>query len=235
MTIDDPVHLVGQPDGVETPGRFTTIIGGLHTTPALIAHEGYQHGIQLDLSPLAARALFGLPAGALPRGAVELDTVLGPQALELWERVAEATGWAERFDELDRSLARRLIDGAGSRQGVVAPELDRAWTLLHSTGGAITVNELAAETGWSRRHLSARFRDEFGLPPKVVGRVIRFDRARRSLPQRRGDLAMVAAECGYADQAHMIRDFHDFCGCSPTEWLAEEYADDPTLLQLVTV
>jgi AraC-like DNA-binding protein len=148
--------------------------------------------------------------------------------------VAEATGWEKRFAELDRALSRRVIRGAEHRHGSIAPELEQAWTLLHDSGGAITVNELAAATGWSRRHLTAKFRDEFGLPPKVVGRIIRFDRARHSLPQRRGDLATVAAECGYADQAHMIREFHDFCGCAPTEWLAEEFADDPSLSQLVT-
>ena len=74
--------------------------------------------------------------------------------------------------------------------------------------------------GWSDRHLAREFRREIGLTPKAAARVIRFDRARRLLPRHSG--AVVAAECGYADQAHLIREFVAFTGLSPTRWLAEE-------------
>ena len=59
--------------------------------------------------------------------------------------------------------------------------------------------------------------------PKVVGRVLRFDRARRLLgrPARPG-LAAVAATCGYYDQAHLTREFRELAGMSPTAWLAEQ-------------
>ena len=115
-----------------------------------------------------------------------------------------------------------MLPSAGRQP--LAPELDWSWKRLQRTGGTIAIGALAAEVGWSRRHLTARFSHEFGLSPKVAARVIRFDRARRLLPHRRGDLASVAARCGYADQAHMIREFHQFCGCSPTQWLAEEHS-----------
>ena len=74
--------------------------------------------------------------------------------------------------------------------------------------------------GWSDRQLAREFRREIGLPPKAAARVIRFDRARRLLPRYNG--AVVAAECGYADQAHFVREFVAFAGMRPTRWLAEE-------------
>jgi AraC-like DNA-binding protein len=71
-----------------------------------------------------------------------------------------------------------------------------------------------------RPHLARGFRREIGLTPKAAARVIRFDRACRLLPRHSG--VAVAAECGYADQAHLIREFVSFTGPSPTRWLAEE-------------
>ena len=167
VTIDDPCHVVAQPGSSEAPGRFRTVIGGLHTTPALIAHQGFQHGVQLGLSPLASRTLLGMPAGALPTGAVELDDVVGRVGSELWERIAEAPTWESRFAVLDAELSARAVADGDGRHGRVAPELAWAWERLRLSGGTITVNELAAGTGWSRRHLSSTFRREFGLTPKI--------------------------------------------------------------------
>ena len=109
----------------------------------------------------------------------------------------------------------------------VRDEVTYAWRRLRETRGAVTVAGLAAETGWSARHLSAQFRTETGLSPKEAARVMRFDRARRALLRRgaagqRGPLASLAAECGYYDQAHMAREFRDLAGCPPSQLLAEE-------------
>jgi methylphosphotriester-DNA--protein-cysteine methyltransferase len=79
----------------------------------------------------------------------------------------------------------------------------------------------ASGLGWSRKHLAAKFRHEIGLTPKTIARMARFNRvlirARRRDP---GSWAALAAECCYADQAHLVRDFKDFTGESPTAWQA---------------
>jgi transcriptional regulator GlxA family with amidase domain len=71
--------------------------------------------------------------------------------------------------------------------------------------------------------LIARFRDQIGLPPKLLARVIRFDRAVRVLRAPGStSLAAVAFDCGYADQAHLNRDFREFAGTSPTAFVAAQ-------------
>ena len=82
---------------------------------------------------------------------------------------------------------------------------------------------MAREVGWSERHLAARFRTEIGLTPKAAARVIRFDRARRMIPGAAAPI--VAAECGYADQSHLVRDFVAFTGLAPGAWLAAEFGN----------
>src|ERR1700716_272913 len=65
VTLDDPLVVAAHPDARQAPAEYETLLGGLHTTPALITHEGRQSGIQVGLKPLGARALLGLPAGEL--------------------------------------------------------------------------------------------------------------------------------------------------------------------------
>lgn len=82
---------------------------------------------------------------------------------------------------------------------------------------------MATEVGWSRRHLTERFRAEYGLAPKVTARVLRFEQAVNRLKQRPTTrLADLAADLGYADQAHLTREWHSIAGCSPRQWMTEE-------------
>jgi transcriptional regulator GlxA family with amidase domain len=98
------------------------------------------------------------------------------------------------------------------------------WRVLHRTAGRVRVGDLARDVGWSARHLGTVLRRETGLGPKTAARVVRFDRARRSVAARRGqDLAGVAVDCGYADQSHLDRDFRAFTGLPPSRWWAEEF------------
>jgi AraC-like DNA-binding protein len=219
VTLDGTVDIATMPDPAQPPGSFPTLAGGLHASPALINHNGRQHGIQLHLTPLGARVLLGLPAGELANTIVDLDTLIGPVASELVERLRSASTWTVRFGELDHILIRT----ARPRDGP-APELRWAWQRLTDHHGRVTVSTLASEVGWSRRHLGERFRREFGLTPKVAGRVMRFEVAHRLLrAAHRADLADVAVRAGFYDQAHLHREWRQLADCTPARWLAEEF------------
>ena len=210
VAFDEPV------DGAwaDDPGsrdRHWAMVSGLHTRPALIRHSGFQHGVQLGLTPLGARLLLGMPAGALARELVPVDEPASYDAL------AGATTWEQRFELLDRLLLDRLARTDGRP---VRAELAHAWRRIQHARGAVRVDALAAEVGWSRRHLSERFTTEFGIGPKQAARIERFQRARLLLG-RGAAPAAVAATCGYADQAHLTRDFRGLGGCTPVQWRRE--------------
>ncbi|WP_182878046.1 helix-turn-helix domain-containing protein [Microbispora sp. H10670] len=222
VTLDDPLVVAAHPDP-RTPARsYDTLVGGLHTAPAIVTHDGRQSGVQLALTPLGARALLGLPAGELSGLDLDGADVLGALAGELRERLLEAPGWGGRFTALDAVLSRH------TRPTRERPsEVTWAWRRMLAAGGRVTVSGLAREAGWSARHLNGRFREEIGLSPKEAARVVRFDRVRRLLQSaaasgRRLALADAAAECGFYDQAHLAREFRSLAGCSPSRWLAEE-------------
>jgi AraC-like DNA-binding protein len=218
ISFDDALQLTVLPDGRPVPASFDAMVAGLHDTPATIVHDGCQHGMQLDVSPLGARALLGLPAAELAGTAVHLDDLFGRRAPLLQQRLQEAESWEARRGVLDAELAARLGGSSGIR-----PEVGWAWQRLLATGGTVEVGRLAAEVGWSARHLNECFRAEFGVPPKRAARIVRFHRARKALERSPGmGLAAVAAECGYADQAHLTREFRAIAGLTPTAWLGDE-------------
>ncbi len=224
VTLDEPLVIARHPDPGQPGGRYDFLLGGLHTKPALVTHDGAQAGIQLGLSPLGARALLGLPAADLASIDLEAGQVLGRLAGEVRERVVAAPGWAGRFAVLERFLIAQL---SAARVPAPRAEVSYAWERLQRSGGGVSVAELAAETGWSARHLGEQFRAETGLTPKASARVVRFDRARRRLMARQAAgqpvvLAAFAAESGYYDQAHLARDFRELAGCSPSVLLAQE-------------
>jgi AraC-like DNA-binding protein len=189
-------------------GWTGSFAAGLYDRPVVTGHAGTQEGLQLDVSPLGARSLLGVPMSELYDVTVPLEDVL-PGARELTERVAEARGWAAR-----RAVVAAFVERLEPRP--LAPELRWAYARLERSHGAARVEELARETGWSRRHLTQRFREEIGMPPKAFARLLRFERAIGLL--RAGEpLAEAAYAAGYADQPHMNRDFRDFYGAPPGE------------------
>jgi AraC-like DNA-binding protein len=222
VTLDEPLVLAAHPDPAQPPGRYDGLVGGLHTRPALIEQTGRQAGLQLSLTPAGARALLGVPAGALASLDAPVDDVLGAPGRELVDRVRTARDWPARFAAVEHVLlATAVLDRAP------APEVAEAWRLTTAGGGRLRVAEVAARVGWSDRHLGERFRAETGLSPKEAARVVRFDRARRLLAARAGrglatDLAGLAASVGFADQAHLTREWRALSGLPPTRWLAAE-------------
>jgi AraC-like DNA-binding protein len=141
---------------------------------------------------------------------VELDDLLGAGADRLAERLHGAAGVQERFAILDREL-RRALAGVGEP---CSPDTLRAWALIRASGGRIRVEELASALGCSRRHLVNRFAHDVGAPPKVAARLVRFETARQKLGS--APLARIAAEAGFADQAHLSHEFAALAGVPPT-------------------
>jgi len=132
---------------------------------------------------------------------------------EIVRRLEEAT-WAERFALLDDVLARRLVDAPAASPGVMW-----AWERLRATNGQVRIASLAEELGWSRKRLVARFREQIGLPPKTVARLLRFEHARALAGSMSwGELAFA---CGFADQPHLISEFRAFTDRTPETFLQD--------------
>lgn len=219
INLGEPLRLLRMPDPAFTAEAFTSFVAGMHDGPGLYEHPGRQCGIQLDLTPLGAYTLLGVPMSELTNVAVDLSDLLGPTTDRFVARLRETPGWGERFDLLDGLLLARLEAGP-----VPAPEVTEVWRLLSASAGRIAVGDLAGQVGWSRKHLVNRFKQQVGLSPKVMARVLRFLRAVELMEHGAPSFVDVALVCGYYDQAHLNREFRALAGCTPTELLGSRFS-----------
>lgn len=198
------------------PQHLVGFAAGMHDTFALTEPAGPAFGVQVNLSPLGARRLFGLPMHELTNRVVPLDQLLGREAEVLTDRLQTARSWPDRFTIVDQALAGCLRDASA-----VSPAVEWAWKRLEGTAGQVSIARLGHELGWSRKRLVARFREEIGLTPKTAARVLRFQalgmRLRSGSARGWADLAL---ECGYFDQSHLVREVRRLAGVTPTELLA---------------
>jgi AraC-like DNA-binding protein len=216
VSLDGPVHTLRPPEPSQPAVVLEALVGGLHTRAAHLKELGSGRGIGMDLTPAGCRSLLGMPVSEIGGLVLPLDELLGPPGRDLLDRLHEAASWSASFAILDDVLL-----GSRGRLRPVDSAMRQAWTRL--TGDRVRVNDVAAEVGYSPRHLTERFSREYGLPPKTVARLSRFDRSRSLLQVSDSPtLAAVATACGYADQAHLAREWREFAGASPTGWRANE-------------
>jgi AraC-like DNA-binding protein len=202
---------LGSPEQAELR-RFGSFAGGLSLAPVVAEHAGAYELIQLDLTPLGTAAVLGVPARALAGTVVELSDLLGPEADRLVERLAGTAGWAARFACLEAWLRARVLAARPIR-----PDVAWACRRLEATDGRVTIGTLQRELGCSRRHLSVRVAEHVGVGPKAYARLLRFSAATGRLRAGMVDLAGVAVECGYSDQAHLTREMRAIGDVTPGE------------------
>jgi AraC-like DNA-binding protein len=205
--------------------RQPSFAAGLHAGPVFIESDGGAECMQVDFTPLGAYRFFGGTVVDLAARMVDIGDVLGREGRALRERLGATDGWQNRFDLVEDFVA-------GRANHLPSPEIEYAYRrLARSTGGA-RIAALASEIGWSRKHLVDRFRSELGLAPKPIARMMRFHHASRLA---RGGAcsgwAGIAAESGYADQAHLVREFSTLAGETPTAWARRLALIDSRLLR----
>ncbi len=183
---------------------------------------------QLVLRPTGKIAVIGLrfrSCGASGVLDVPLDRLtgetlaLGDVSGALAEAVRSVRDETDSAEEGGRLLVERTQSLFASSE--VDSRIQRAVDCIEAARGRVTMDDVAAAAGMTRRHLERRFRQLVGLSPKRLARIARFQHAIATLEgaEGRGYGARTALACGYADQAHFIRDFTMLAGCAPGEHL----------------
>jgi AraC-like DNA-binding protein len=214
-----PIRLFDRRD----PSRFTdygSFTTGAYDSYILVGSTGPSGGVQVNLSILGARLFLGRPLRELKNRAISLDDVFGRDGRRLTQQLYDAPAWADRFEILDRELAARILPAKAPSASVLW-----TWKRLVGTGGRVSIGTLVGEIGFSQKHVIAQFREEIGLSPKTLARVLRFGRAVRIIKRGGVRLADIAHDCGYYDQAHFSRDFHAFAGVTPGELVRSQLPD----------
>jgi AraC-like DNA-binding protein len=144
---------------------------------------------------------------------VEVGALSNTFKTELENQLGDLRTLAQKVRRLDELLVARVNVCDDSPVRLLVRE-------IVSRGGQFTVEELASTAGISNRQLARRFLTDVGLTPKLFCRILRFQQVFRALDRNDAGWAAVAIDCGYYDQAHLIRDFQQFAGQAPALLLA---------------
>jgi AraC-like DNA-binding protein len=215
VNLGAPIEIVGG-DGATTRLRAgEAFVAATHTRPAISRSSGAQAGIHVHMKLATMRRLLGMPLDALLDRAVALDDAAPGWGKRLCAELVEAKAPAGRAAILDRHLHRRLA-GAGESDREIGHAVLRL-----AARPETRIGDLARDLGWSRKRLGRRFRAETGIGPRMFRRLARFGRlVARIQAGEGGGWAGLAAASGYFDQPHMLRDFRDFAGVTPREFVA---------------
>jgi AraC-like DNA-binding protein len=202
-------------DGRRTELQPAAFLMGALSGPLRVRPRGGTHTVGIRFRPGGLSSFLRLPLHELTDRALPVADAFGAAGRELCERVASARGAGDLVHAAGRFLLPRLAPRPGGRA--------LAGALVRSRGRT-SVDALAAGAGVSTRHLERVFRDEVGLSPKRLARVVRVQEVLRRAGAAPGRWVDVALDCGYADQAHLVRDFRELTGESPARWSGSELA-----------
>lgn len=195
-------------------------LGGTHSGHFAI-DAGQPEIMGVQFKPGGAYPFFGPSAREFAESHVSLEDIRGADAERLHQRLVQAPDPDTKFD----ILAHALIEAAPraiAHDPAVAFALDRfARAPLTASVGAT-----AKDADVSHKQFIRLFTEEVGMGPKLFLRIQRFDRLLARV-SRAAEVqwADIAADHGYYDQSHFIRDFRDFTGMKPTTYLARRGPD----------
>ena len=210
---EDEVRIFGseQPEGYR---RFPGIvISGTYAGAFVIDPSQHASIMGVHFRPGGAFPFFGAAVGELANSHLALEDLWGRAAIELRDRLCSAPT-QKRFQILEETLQARL------RWLPEHPAVSLALDIFGPAGIGDSVRAVAERVGLSQRRFIQIFTAQVGLTPKLFCRVLRFQHAREFVDQAATlNWRQVALACGYYDQSHLIHDFQEFSGLSPTDYL----------------
>jgi len=191
---------------------------GQMTGPIVISPTGPVQLIGIRFHPGGTAPFLRLPLHEITDQVVELGSLSSKLERELLRVSSDALSLIKKLAAIEKFLTSELLSGETD------PRVMMLAARIVKHGGSVSVDQLAHDAGISSRQLERRFQREIGLGPKLLGRIIRFQQVFRAVEQCDAAWATIAIECGYYDQAHLIRDFHQFARQTPAVLFGQQSA-----------
>jgi len=216
---DEPFAIEWLPNGrtslvvrVPEDGRGDAYVIGPRTRAKFKRATGFVRATVIQFKPGWSPSLFGVPANALTDQLVTLDELWGASSGDITTALVAARSVPAMLDRLSRAVAARTPFESAS-----AGLARRAARMFEAAETRVQV--VAQQLGVTARHLRRAFVESVGIGPKEFARGVRLHRAIRESARSR-DWGVIARDAGYYDQAHLIGDFRDLVGLTPSAYLA---------------
>ena len=184
------------------------LLVGQMTQPVLIAPTGSVQLLGIRFHPGGTFPFFSIPMRELTNRVTDFEALSSEFQNDLI-RCVDETSSLLKIAAVEKLLVER------ARYCSHDPRLASLVKKIVKNGGQVSVDQLATDAGVSSRQLERRFLLEVGIGPKLLCRILRFQQIFRAVDRRDEGWAAIAADCGYYDQAHLIRDFREFAWQTP--------------------
>jgi AraC-like DNA-binding protein len=219
---DEPVRIYS--DVSDTLGRKldNAIVSGTQSRYIVLDSAHQTSVLGIHFRPGGATLCFGSPLGELADRQVGLEDLWGSSAKLLREQLQQAGSPLAMFAFMERALLSHMTERAAHH-----PAVALALRQFTAAPTAARVHEVVKASGYSAKRFIRLFTDGVGLPPKRFCRILRLQSVIQRLARGASvEWPDVAADCGYYDQSHLIRDFRAMTGVTPTQY-RPVYADSP--------
>ena len=187
--------------------------------PFYIEPIGYVNTFAIRFYPYGFANFVAMPLKDLANKETPIEQLFGVKtAKELELKIIEATNSNERIEIIETFLLD-MLNEKSTINNIVKTTIDA----LLATNGSASISTILKEDLSKRRQLERNFIKQIGVSPKQLGKVIRLQTALKMLLNKKTEnLTDIAYESEYFDQAHFIKDFKEFTGINPKDFLDNE-------------
>ncbi len=200
-----------------------TFICGQTTFYADVQSTGYLDMISVTFQPQAAKIFFQIPVNQFYNKNISVEDTDDIELKDLGKRIADTQDDNLCICFIEDFLIRRLCNFSEYNLSRITAAVDKI-----NAQSKIFINELSDLTCLSNKQFGRVFSEYIGINPKEFIRIIRLQRALFMLQKSSNDnYAQLAFDCGFYDQSHLIKEFKEFSGYTPNEYLAicDPYSD----------
>jgi len=189
---------------------------GQITEPFFIQPTGYVNSFAVRFYPHGFANFVKTPVQDLANKETPIALLFGEKlAIELEQKIIKAATTEKRIEIVEGFLLSKLKDKS-TIDNIVKATIDT----LFQTNGSMPINSILKDDLSKRRSLERKFLKQVGISPKQLGKVVRLQTALKMLLNRQSEsLTKIAYESEYYDQAHFIKDFKEFIGINPKDYL----------------
>lgn len=169
--------------------------------------------LQVVFQPGALYRLTGIPAQELTNQYLDADVILTKDVNLVEEQLAYARDYREMIQIVEQYLRTHIKKSRKEAHGV------EAMGKLMIGNYSNTLDWYSKQICLCHRQFDRMFKERMGINPKLFLRIIRFDKAFRMKNQYPDkDWLSIAIDCGYYDYQHLVKDYKEFTGFTPTEF-----------------
>lgn len=207
------VHAAGKQQVLQS----FSIAAGQLDKPIFLTPTGSSGVLGVKFKPLGLWKLFRCDMHLLTNETHALTDVLGKQAVEIVDRIRNASHHGERIEIVEAFLLRQLKDVANSA-------LEPIIAAIHESHGQVSIRDLSVKFMLPSRKMERLFLQQVGVPAKLYSRLTRFSHVYKLVQQPKLTKAAATYLSGYFDQAHFNREFREFTGENPESYFSQHHA-----------